>query len=66
MKVKWDAVFELLGLLLSLAYIIYIFVTLFSFKVRLGYMAIIFFALSIAMFVLTYDSLVERFKNTKE
>lgn len=65
MRIKWDSVIELIILLLNLAYVIYIFAVMFSGKVRLGYMAIILFAVSIATIVVICEDLEEKFKEDK-
>lgn len=65
-KVKWDAVLELLVSIISVIFIVITYLMMFSGKVRLGYLHIILFFLMICIFSLSIESLTDRFKNSKE
>lgn len=65
-KIKWDAVLELLVLIISLVFIIITFIMMLSGKVRIGYIQFGLFFLAIGMSSLMIESLTDRFNNSKE
>lgn len=65
-KIKWDAILELVILVVNLIFVANTYLMMLSGKVRIGYIRFTLFFIGIGVIVLMIESLTDRFNNSKE
>lgn len=66
LKIKWDAILELIILIFNLIFVANTYLMMFSNKIRIGYARFVLFFMAIGTIAILIESLTDRFNNSKE